>query len=55
MDFCEPEYSQKGESGELFCSKLSSELVEPDGDRAGVGQCGERDDQDAGMNLGELI
>lgn len=46
---------EEGELGELPRSKLSSELVDPDGDSAGVGQRGERDDRKAGVDLGKFL
>jgi hypothetical protein len=55
--FCGPGYSpsEEGKSGELLRSKLSSELVDPDEDSAGVGHRGEREDEEAGMNLGGIL
>jgi hypothetical protein len=41
----------RGERGELLRTELSSELIDADGDRVGVGQPGERDKQEAGMGF----
>ena len=46
---------EEGERGEPLCSRLSSELLDPDGDSVGVGQCGDRGDQVAIVSLGLFL